>query len=55
MTKYKIYAKSVNGQVFTYNVESYKIEDDFVVFLDKVTGVVKRFHQVNCEISEVLE
>ena len=51
---YNIYVKTVNDKVLTFKaLESYKVEDGFVVFTDKYTGKVKRFAVSNVEIEEI--
>ena len=51
---FKIQVKTIHGNVITFSVEKYTIEDgDFVSFTDRVTGDKKLFHSSNCEIKEV--
>jgi len=53
-TRCKISVKALQGQILTFTVDGYELEDGFVVFRDKKTRKIKRFHGSNCEI-EVLE
>jgi hypothetical protein len=51
-TKYKIIVRTIQGNILTYNVDDYKEEGNFVVFIDKVTRKRKRFNSLNVEIEE---
>jgi len=53
-TRCKISVRALQGQILTFTVKSYELEDGFVVFKDWKTNKIKRFHGSNCEI-EVLD
>ena len=53
MKTYKIAVKTLQGVILTFSVPSYSIEDGYVVFEDKKTHEIKRFHSTNAEIYEV--
>ena len=54
--KYKIFAKTLQGQILVYTVKEYSIDKaGFVCFVDPVKAVPKKFHSSNCEINEVVE
>ena len=52
--RYKIMVKVLQGNVITFTVDSYEIDEGgFIKFKDRVTKKTKRFHSSNCEIEEV--
>lgn len=53
--KYRLNIKTLTGQILTYKINEYKIEDDFVIFYDDIQKVTKKFHSTNVEITEVKE
>jgi len=54
--KYKIFAKTLQGQILVYTVDKYDVDDSgFVCFVDKVKNENKKFHCSNCEINEVVQ
>ena len=53
--KYKIAVRTIQGIILTFSTDEYKIEDEFVTWLDIRTNSIKKFHSTNCEISEVLD
>lgn len=53
--KYRINVKTLTGNILTYRVENYTIEEDFIVFTDDKTSTIKKFHSTNCEITEEKE
>ena len=52
-TKYKIIVKTLQGIILTFSVDDYSVENEFVVFKDLKTGLIKKFSHSNCEIQEV--
>ena len=53
ISKFRIIVKSLKGDLLTYrNVESYSVDEGFIVFKNIVDGSVKRFAVNNCEIEE---
>lgn len=53
--RYKIYVKTLQGDLLTFSTDSYEINEGFVTWLDVRTRKKKRFHSSNCEIEEVIE
>lgn len=53
MKNYKIAVKTLQGAILTFTVSSYSVEDGYVVFEDRKTHEIKRFHSTNTEIYEV--
>jgi len=54
--QYHISIKTLQGIILTFTVDSYTIsEGEFVEFIDRKTGIKKKFHSSNCEINEVRE
>ena len=51
--RYKIVVRLLQGNIFTYHVDDYKIEEGFVSFIDAKTGIPRLFHGSNCEITEI--
>ena len=51
--KYKIFAKTLRGEILTFSVDKYTIDDaGFICFFDTFKKENKRFHSSNCEINE---
>jgi hypothetical protein len=48
----KIFVKTLQGNILPIQVNSYKIEDGFVCFLDPKTRENKKISTSNCEIVE---
>ena len=50
---YRITVKTLQGNILFFTVDSYNLDEGFVVFTDKVNGKLKQFHSSNCEIDIV--
>jgi hypothetical protein len=51
--KYRINVKTIKGNILTFKgVETYEVVKGFLVFTDKLTGKIKRFHGTHCELEE---
>jgi len=50
--RYKIYVKTLQGNLLTFSTDEYIVEDGFVTWIDYKTGDRKKFHSSNCEIEE---
>ena len=55
MAKYKIAVKLITGQIFTYNVDDYNVEDGFVYFIDTKVNKELCFWSGNCQIESEVE
>jgi hypothetical protein len=53
MSKYKINVRTLKGDLLTYHISEYKIENGLLIFTDEKTGKVKRYPINNTEIEEV--
>ena len=51
---YKIFVRTLQGNILSFTVDEYEVIEGFVVFVDKKTKKHKRFHGSNCEIEVVL-
>lgn len=49
--RYKIFVKTIQGNILNYSVEDFKVIDGFVVFTDLKTLKEKRFPTDSCEIE----
>ncbi len=52
MKVYKIAVRTLQGNILTFTVPSYTIDGVYVVFQDRKTQEIKRFHSINTEIYE---
>ena len=50
--RYKIYVKTLQGNLLTFSTDEYIVEDGFVTWIDYKTNMRKKFHSSNCEIEE---
>ena len=50
---FKIFARTLQGNIIPFLVDDYKVEDGFIVFIDHKFNQKKRFAQQNCEIVEL--
>lgn len=51
---YNIKIKTIEGNVLKFtDVDSYSFEGGLIVFKDTMTGKIKRFSTINCEVEEV--
>ncbi len=49
---YRINVKTLEGRILKFtNVESYKIKEGMLIFIDSKTSILKQFPQNNCEIE----
>ena len=53
--KYKIFVKTLQGNIITFTVEDYNVEDGIISFYDLMNLKTKRFSVNNVEIEEVLQ
>jgi hypothetical protein len=54
--KYKIIVKVSQDKIFTYNTDSYTIEDGVLLcFKDHIKNEIKKFPLIICEITEYLK
>lgn len=52
-SKFKIVVRTLAGATLTFSVDDYKIENNsFVVFQDRLSGIIQKFPAANCEIRE---
>lgn len=51
-TMHQIIVRTLQGNLLTFTVDAYTIEEGFVIFTDRKTGQAKKFHGSNCEIRE---
>ena len=49
--RYKINVRTLKGDLLTFHVSNYKIEDGLVQFTDERTKKEKKFAVSNCEIE----
>ncbi len=53
--RWKITVKTFEGHILKFTVNTFKEENDFIIFKDERTGGMKQFYKSQCQIEEVLE
>ena len=51
---FKIYVKTLQGNIYNYHVDSYTNDKGIIRFKDKKTDKIKRYAVANCEIEEMI-
>lgn len=53
--RWRITVKTFEGHILKFSVNSYKEENDFIIFTDERSGLIKKFNNSQCQIEEVAQ